>query len=187
MHWNTLKFPTVFELEWSPSETKNYAVHVFIMTILDGLTHSKKVWTYHLEFESRQTNFGSSQKISCCLFHRCWFCCLISKIYLSWKLWFLARPEPVESTLPPRETVFAFSLEQIPGNSHWLVLYVIKKKKKQYNATSLKSNVTCIKLMRCINPLLSFQRRQEGRAHIKNFEGERVIGCGGMVCPCCLL
>ena len=149
MHWNTLKFPTVFELEWSPSETKDYAVHVFIMTILDGLTHSKKVWSYHLEFESRQTNFGSSQKISCCLFHRCWFCCLISKIYLSWKFWFRACPEPVESTPPPPPRGNRLRLQS--RTKPWklaLACPLRHKKKKQYNATSLKSNVTWIKLMR---------------------------------------
>ena len=37
----------------------------------------------------------------------------------------------------------------------------------------------------CINPFPLFQRRQEGRAYIKNFEGERIIvGCKGVVCPC---
>ena len=38
---------------------------------------------------------------------------------------------------------------------------------KSSNATSIKSNVTWIKTMRCINHFLLFHRRQNGRAYIK--------------------
>jgi len=38
---------------------------------------------------------------------------------------------------------------------------------KSSNATSIKSNVTWIKTMRCLNPFLFFHRRQKGRAYIK--------------------
>ena len=38
---------------------------------------------------------------------------------------------------------------------------------KSSNATSIKSNVTWIKTMRCINHFFLFPRRQNGRAYIK--------------------
>ena len=38
---------------------------------------------------------------------------------------------------------------------------------KSSNATSIKSNVTWIKTMRCINHFFLFHRRQNGRAYIK--------------------
>ena len=55
------------------------------------------------------------------------------------------------------------SLEQKRGkNVSYSIVYL-----KSSNATSIKSNVTWIKTMRCINHFLLFPRRQNGRAYIK--------------------
>ena len=56
-----------------------------------------------------------------------------------------------------------FSLGQKRGKkvSYSIVLL------KSSNATSIKSNVTWIKTMRCINHFFLFHRRQNGRAYIK--------------------
>ena len=55
------------------------------------------------------------------------------------------------------------SLEQKRGkNVSYSIVYL-----KSSNATSIKSNVTWIKTMRCINHFLLFHRRQNGRAYIK--------------------
>ena len=76
------------------------------------------------------------------------------------------------------------SLEQNRGKkvSYSIVLL------KSSNATSIKSNVTWIKTMRCINHFLLFHRRQNGRAYIKirrkNLKAYTGNGRGGVVCPC---
>ena len=55
------------------------------------------------------------------------------------------------------------SLEQKSGkNVSYSIVYL-----KSSNTTSIKSNVTWIKTMRCINHFLLFPRRQNGRAYIK--------------------
>ena len=75
------------------------------------------------------------------------------------------------------------SLEQKRGkNVSYSIVYL-----KSSNATSIKSNVTWIKTMRCINHFLLFPRRQNGRAYIKirrkNLKAHAGNG-GGVVCPC---
>ena len=74
------------------------------------------------------------------------------------------------------------SLEQKHGkNVSYSIVYL-----KSSNATSIKSNVTWIKTMRCINHFLLFHRRQNGRAYIKirrkNLKAH--AGNGGGVSPC---
>ena len=55
------------------------------------------------------------------------------------------------------------SLQQNRGkNVSYSIVYL-----KSSNASSIKSNVTWIKTMRCINHFLLFHRRQNGRAYIK--------------------
>ena len=55
------------------------------------------------------------------------------------------------------------SLEQNRGKKVSFSIVLLKSS----NATSIKSNVTWIKTMRCINHFLLFHRRQNGRAYIK--------------------
>ena len=55
------------------------------------------------------------------------------------------------------------SLEQKRGKNVSYSIVLLKSS----NATSIKSNVTWIKTMRCINHFLLFHRRQNGRAYIK--------------------
>ena len=71
------------------------------------------------------------------------------------------------------------SLEQKRGkNVSYSIVYL-----KSSNATSIKSNVTWIKTMRCINHFLLFHRRQNGRAYIKirrkNLKAYTGNGAGG--------
>ena len=71
------------------------------------------------------------------------------------------------------------SLEQKRGkNVSYSIVYL-----KSSNATSIKSNVTWIKTMRCINHFLLFPRRQNGRAYIKirrkNLKAHAGNGGGG--------
>ena len=77
------------------------------------------------------------------------------------------------------------SLEQKRGTkvSYSIVLL------KSSNETSIKSNVTWIKTMRCTSHFLLFHRRQNGRAYIKirrkNLKAYTGNGRGGgVVCPC---
>ena len=77
----------------------------------------------------------------------------------------LEKASPQQTPPPPKKNGFAFDCP---------------KKKKQCNSVTMKSNATCIKLMRCINPFLSFQRKQEGGAHITIRRGtERPLLAGG--------
>ena len=55
------------------------------------------------------------------------------------------------------------SLEQNRGKKVSFSIVLLKSS----NATSIKSNVTWIKTMRCTNHFLLFHRRQSGRAYIK--------------------
>ena len=55
------------------------------------------------------------------------------------------------------------SLEQKRGKNVSYLIVLLKSS----NATSIKSNVTWIKTVRCINHFLLFHRRQKGRAYIK--------------------
>ena len=80
------------------------------------------------------------------------------------------------------------SLEQNLGKKVWYSIVLLKSS----NATSIKSNVTWIKTMRCINHFFLFHRRQNGRAYIKirrkNLKAYAVKGGGGggvgVVFPC---
>ena len=71
------------------------------------------------------------------------------------------------------------SLEQKRGKNVSYSIVLLKSS----NATSIKSNVTWIKTMRCINHFLLFPRRQNGRAYIKirrkNLKAYAVKGGGG--------
>ena len=71
------------------------------------------------------------------------------------------------------------SLEQNRGKKvSFSIVYL-----KSSNATSIKSNVTWIKTMRCINHFFLFHRRQNGRAYInirrKNLKAYTGNGRGG--------
>ena len=156
-------------------QTKDYALQVSVKTFLNGLTQGlnlssvvgkpNKLWIFVKDFLSV---YFVKMLI------------LLSHIkYLCWKFRFRVCPDPVDSTLPHVETVFTFSLDQNPRNRPWIVLYVIMRQ--------ALNQMWHGKADACINSFLSFQRRQEGRTYIKNFEGERVIDCGGMVYPCRLL
>ena len=76
------------------------------------------------------------------------------------------------------------SLEQNRGKNVSYSIVLLKSS----NETSIKSNVTWIKTMRCTNHFLLFHRRQSGRAYIKirskNLKAYAGKGGGEVVCPC---